>query len=269
MQNRQVFFVKRPVGEVTPDCFELRDAAVPEPGDGEVLIRNIYLSCDPYMRGQMASSGYRRGQFEPGTLMPARVVGQVTASRRSGFAEGDYVWGFLGWELYTCHPAEAELWHIDPAHGPISHGISVLGMPGLTAYAGMMNIGKAQPGETVFVSAASGAVGQVAGQLGRIAGARVVGSAGSAAKVAHIRDALGFDAGFNYREVDSIGAALDEHVAELGESALGHEGNHLVDDLADVVAATTVRRHRVSTKEGAHDGDGMLTIGTAQHRETA
>ncbi|MDE0809811.1 MAG: NADP-dependent oxidoreductase, partial [Alphaproteobacteria bacterium] len=154
MQNRQVIFVKRPVGEVTSNCFDLRDAETPEPADGEVLIRNIYLSCDPYMRSQMdENNGYARGAFGLGNVMPARVVGQVVQSRRAGFAEGDFVWGFFAWELYTCHPAGAELWHVDPAHGPISHGISVLGMPGLTAYAGMMNIGKVQPGETVFVSA--------------------------------------------------------------------------------------------------------------------
>lgn len=210
MQNRQVIFVKRPIGEVTLDCFDLRDAAIPKPADGEVLIRNIYLSCDPYMRGQMGESGYSRGPFQLNNVLPARVVGQVVQSRRAGFNEGDFVWGFLAWELYTCHPANAELWHIDPEHGPISHGISVLGMPGLTAYAGMMKYGKAKPGETVFVSAASGAVGQVAGQLGRIAGARVVGSAGSDAKVDHMKGILGFDAAFNYRKVPSIAAGLDE-----------------------------------------------------------
>ena len=105
MQNRQVIFVKRPVGEVTSDCFELRAAETPEPADGEVLIRNIYLSCDPYMRSQMdENSGYARGAFGLGNVMPARVVGQIVKSRRKGFADGDFVWGFFAWELYTCHP---------------------------------------------------------------------------------------------------------------------------------------------------------------------
>jgi NADPH-dependent curcumin reductase CurA len=229
MQNRQVIFVKRPVGEVTPDCFELRDAETPEPADGEVLIRNIYLSCDPYMRSQMdENSGYARGAFGLGNVMPARVVGQIVKSRRAGFSEGEFVWGFFAWELYTCHPADTELWHIDPAHGPISHGVSVLGMPGLTAYAGMMNIGKVQPGETVFVSAASGAVGSVAGQLGRIAGARVVGSAGSEVKVAHMTDVLGFDAAYNYRDVE-IGTALDEHCPDGIDVYFDNVGGETLD----------------------------------------
>ncbi len=208
MRNRQVIFAKRPEGEATRDCFELRDGAARDPEEGEVLIRNIYLSCDPYMRGQMGESGYSRGPFALGAPLPARVVGQVVASRRDGFSEGDFVWGFLAWEQFTCQPADMPLWHIDPANGPISHGISVLGMPGLTAYAGMLKYGKVQPGETVFVSAASGAVGSVAGQLARIAGARVVGSAGSGGKIAHITEVLRFDAGFNYKETE-VGAALD------------------------------------------------------------
>ncbi|MEC8201415.1 MAG: NADP-dependent oxidoreductase [Pseudomonadota bacterium] len=228
MQNRQVLFVKRPVGAVTPDVFELLDAAVPEPTDGEVLVRNIYLSCDPYMRGQMGESGYSRGPFELGLPLPARVVGQVEKSRRDGFAEGDYVWGFLAWAHYSCQPADMPLWHVDPAHGPISHGISVLGMPGLTAYAGMLKYGKAQPGETVFVSAASGAVGSVAGQLGRIAGARVVGSAGSDAKVAHMKDVLRFDEAFNYKELD-IGTALDKHCPDGIDVYFDNVGGETLD----------------------------------------
>lgn len=229
MQNRQVIFAKRPSSEVTPDCFELRDATVPDVQEGEVLIRNLYLSCDPYMRGQMDLNSNKRGPFQLDAVMPARVVGQVVDSRREGYCAGDFVWGFLGWELYTRHPAGAELWHIDPDHGPISHGISVLGMPGLTAYAGMLGIGKPQPGETVFVSAASGAVGQVAGQLARIAGARVVGSAGSDAKVAHIQDRLRFDAAFNYRDVASVGAGLDEHCPDGIDVYFDNVGGETLD----------------------------------------
>ena len=99
MDNRQVLFVKRPHCAVTPDCFDFRDGPVAAPQDGEVLIRNIYLSCDPYMRGQMGESGYSRGPFALNAPLPARVVGQVVTSRRDGFSDGDYVWGFLAWEL--------------------------------------------------------------------------------------------------------------------------------------------------------------------------
>ena len=228
MDNRQVLFVKRPDGAVTPDCFDFRDGPVPEPREGEVLIRNIYLSCDPYMRGQMGESGYSRGPFAIKAPLPARVVGQVVTSRREGFYNGDYVWGFLAWELYTCHPADAALWKISPEHGPISHGISVLGMPGLTAFAGMTKYGKPQPSETVFISAASGAVGSVAGQLGRLAGARVVGSAGSDQKVTHIKDKLRFNNAFNYKTME-IGAALDEHCPDGIDVYFDNVGGETLD----------------------------------------
>jgi NADPH-dependent curcumin reductase CurA len=208
--NRQVLLAKRPSGPVTPDCFALRDAAVPAPGPGQVLVRNLFLSCDPYMRGRMAagSGGYASG-FALGEPVPARVVGQVLASRDGGFVPGDYVWGFMRWEHYSLVADAATLYRIDPSLGPVSHAISVLGMPGRTAEVGMLELGRPRAGDTVFVSAASGAVGQIAGQLAKAAGARVIGSAGSDAKVRHVVDVLGFDDAFNYRTVASPGEALD------------------------------------------------------------
>ena len=213
-RNRQVCFARVPEGAVTESCFALRDGPVPDPGPGQVLVRNLYLSCDPYMRGRMAGGpGYAAG-FELDQPIPARAVAQVAVSHHPDFQAGDFVWDFLRWEEYTLVTNVATLRHIDPTLGPVSHAISVLGMPGLTAEVGMLEIGRPQPGETVFVSAASGAVGQIAGQLARCAGARVVGSAGSDAKVDHIVRRLGFDAGFNYRTVDSLDAALLEHCPE-------------------------------------------------------
>ena len=209
--NRQVCFARVPEGPVTEACFALRDAPMPEVRDGQVLVRNLYLSCDPYMRGRMAGgSGYAAG-FELGQPIPSRAVGVVVDSRHEAFHEGDFVWDFLRWEEYTLVGNPDTLRCIDPALGPISHAISVLGMPGLTAEVGMLKIGRPQPGETVFVSAASGAVGQIAGQLARAAGARVVGSAGSDAKVDHVVRRLGFDAAFNYRTAGSLDDALLEH----------------------------------------------------------
>jgi NADPH-dependent curcumin reductase CurA len=209
--NRQVCFARVPDGPVTEECFALRDAPIAEPGPGQVLVRNLYLSCDPYMRGRMSGrSGYAAG-FELGEPIPARAVGQVAASRHEAFQPGDFVWDFLRWEAYTLVTDPATLRRVDPSLGPVSHAVSVLGMPGLTAEVGMLEIGRPRPGETVFVSAASGAVGQIAGQLARAAGARVVGSAGSDAKVEHIVRRLGFDAAFNYRTVGSLDAALVAH----------------------------------------------------------
>ena len=209
MNNQRVEFVQRPQGAVTPACFALRDAAMPDLAKGDVLIRNIYLSCDPYMRGRMPASAAQ--PFALDAAIPARVVGQVAQSRNGDFAPGGFVWGFLGWELFTLVPGGTGLRPIDLALGPLSNAVSVRGMPGLTAHIGIVDIGRPKAGETAFVSAASGAVGQVAGQLARLKGCRVVGSAGSAAKIAHIVDTLGFDAAFNYKTVDSIGAALDDH----------------------------------------------------------
>jgi len=207
--NTQVCLASYPKGAVRPDNFFLRQVDVPTPGPGEVLVRNIYLSCDPYMRGRMSGgAGYAAG-FALDQPIPARVVGEVVDSRQADFSVGDLVWDFLRWENYTLVRDVSNLRKIDPALGPISHAISVLGMPGKTAEVGMLEIGKVQRGETVFVSAASGAVGSVAGQLARAAGARVVGSAGSADKVAHCLEKLGFDAMFSYRE-EPVGIALDK-----------------------------------------------------------
>jgi NADPH-dependent curcumin reductase CurA len=213
MQNRRIFFVQPPKGPVTPACYDVRDEPVPEPQDGDVLVRNIYLSCDPYMRGRMGGTANYPGSrdFPLDEVIPARVVGQVAESRNRKFKKGDFVWGFLGWELYSLAKGGGDLRVVDPSLGPISHAITVIGMPGLTARVGILDIGKPKPGETAFISAASGAVGSVAGQIAKQAGCTVVGSAGSDRKVRHIVDVLGFDAAFNYKTVPSIGAALDEH----------------------------------------------------------
>jgi len=154
-----------------------------------------------------AGSGYASG-FGLGLPVPARVVGQVRDSRDPRLAAGDYVWGFMRWELYSLVDDPGTLYRIDPTLGPVSHAISVLGMPGRTAEVGMLELGRPKPGETAFVSAASGAVGQIAGQLAKAAGARVIGSAGTDAKVRHVVDVLGFDDAFNYR-VEQPAAALD------------------------------------------------------------
>jgi len=207
--NRQVLLAARPSGAVTQDCFAIEDSPIPALQPGQLLVRNLFLSCDPYMRGRMAAGpGYAAG-FALGEPVPARVVGQVLESRDARFVAGDYVWGFMRWELYSMVGDPSTLYRIDPALGPVSHAISVLGMPGRTAEVGMLELGRPQPGETVYVSAASGAVGQIAGQLAKAAGARVIGSAGSDAKVRHVIDALGFDDAFNHRTVTSPGDALD------------------------------------------------------------
>ena len=157
-----------------PADFEVVEAAMPYPGESEVLVRGIYLSLDPYMRGRISGARSYAKPVEVGAVMEGRVVGEVIRSHDPGFREGEFVLGGYGWQLYSAVPA-AGLLKLDPAEAPLSTALGVLGMPGLTAYVGLSEIGQPQRGETVVVSAASGAVGAVAGQLAKRAGARVIG----------------------------------------------------------------------------------------------
>lgn len=208
--NTRIVLVKRPVGWVDESCFAVESCAEPDCGAQDVLLQSLYLSTDPYLRGRMnAGPSYAPG-FELGEPIVSRVVARVLASAHPRFAAGDLVWGFLPWALRSVAPRGEGLQRIDAALGRPSHFISALGMPGLTAWVGAIDIGRPMPGDTVFVSSAAGAVGQLAGQFARRAGARVVGSAGSDDKVAYLLGRCGFDAAFNYRRVD-LDEALREH----------------------------------------------------------
>jgi len=206
-RNRQVLLKRRPVGQPAPEDFAIVEAPLPEPADGQVLLRGLYLSLDPYMRGRISGAKSYARPVELGAVIEGRVVGRVAASRHPGFREGDYAYGGYGWQLYSAVPGD-DCMKLDPTEAPISTALGVLGMPGLTAYVGLSDIGKPQAGETVVVSAASGAVGAVAGQLARRQGARVVGIAGGADKCRYVKDELGFDAALDHRAAD-LGAALD------------------------------------------------------------
>jgi hypothetical protein len=205
--NRQVLLKRRPTGTPTIGDFELAEAPVPDLGDGEVLVRGIYLSLDPYMRGRISAARSYAKPVEVGAVMEGRVAGQVVSAREPSFREGDYVLGGYGWQLYSAVPAQGLL-RLDPAQAPLSTALGVLGMPGLTAYVGLNEIGRPQRGETVVVSAASGAVGAVVGQLVKRAGARAVGIAGGADKCHYVEGELGFDACIDHRSAD-LGGALD------------------------------------------------------------
>lgn len=206
-QNRQVLLKSRPTGMPTTADFAIADSPMPDPAEGEVLVRGIYLSLDPYMRGRISAARSYAKPVEIGGVMEGRVVGQVARSRDPAFREGDYVVGGFGWQLYSAIPGKGLL-KLDPAEAPLSTALGVLGMPGLTAYVGLSEIGRPQQGETVVVSAASGAVGAVAGQLAKQAGARVVGIAGGADKCSCVEAELGFDTAIDHRTAD-LGAALD------------------------------------------------------------
>ncbi|MBV8336017.1 MAG: NADP-dependent oxidoreductase [Alphaproteobacteria bacterium] len=206
-RNRQVLLKRRPTGAPTPADFDIVDGPMPDPGEGEVLVRGIYLSLDPYMRGRISGARSYAKPVEVGAVMEGRVVGQVVRSCDPGFREGDFVLGGYGWQAYSAVPG-AGLLQLDPAEAPLSTALSVLGMPGLTAYIGLSEIGRPQRGETVVVSAASGAVGAVAGQLVKRSGARVVGIAGGADKCRYVEAELGFDACIDHRAAD-LDRALD------------------------------------------------------------
>jgi hypothetical protein len=206
-RNRQVLLKRRPIGAPTTADFEIAEGPIPDPGDGEAVVRGIYLSLDPYMRSRISGVRSYAKPVDIGAVMEGRVVGQVVRSRDPGLREGDYAYGGYGWQLYSTVPAK-DLIKLDPNAAPLSTALGVLGMPGLTAYVGLSEIGRPQRGETVVVSAASGAVGAVVGQLAKRAGARVVGIAGGADKCRYVEGELGFDACFDHRSPD-LGAALD------------------------------------------------------------
>jgi NADPH-dependent curcumin reductase CurA len=207
-RNRQVLLQRRPTAAPTPADFAIADAPLPDPAKGEVLVRGIYLSLDPYMRGRISGVRSYARPVEVGAVMEGRVVGEVAHSRDPNFREGDFVLGGSGWQLYSAVSGQGLL-KLDPAEAPLSTALGVLGMPGLTAYVGLDEIGRPQRGETAVVSAASGAVGAVVGQLAKRAGARVVGIAGGADKCRWVEAELGFDACLDHRSAD-LGAALDQ-----------------------------------------------------------
>lgn len=204
--NRQVLLKRRPNGMPVPEDFAIVDAPLPEPGDGQVLLRGIYLSLDPYMRGRISGQRSYAKPTELGEVIEGRVVGQVMRSRSSDFQEGDIAFGGYGWQTYSAVDGKG-LTKLDPAAAPISTALGILGMPGLTAYAGLKTIGQPKAGETVVVSAASGAVGAVVGQLAKRTGCRVAGVAGGADKCRYVTDELGFDACLDHR--GDLATALD------------------------------------------------------------
>src|SRR3954453_3275920 len=160
--NRQILLKSRPAGEPTEANFALVEAPIPEPGPGQFLARTLYLSLDPYMRGRMAEGPSYAPPAELGRPMPGGTVGQVVRSHHPGFAEGDYVLGYWGWQDYGVSDGSG-VRRLDPAEAPLSYALGILGMPGMTAYVALLDVGRPRPGETVVVSAASGAVGSGVG----------------------------------------------------------------------------------------------------------
>ncbi|MFI1763104.1 NADP-dependent oxidoreductase [Streptomyces sp. NPDC020800] len=209
MTNREWHLLSRPVGWPRPEDFALVEAPVPAIGEGQVLVRNKYLSVDPYMRGRMSAAKSYAAPFELGKVMQGGAVGEVVESRAEGIAAGDHVLHFFGWREYAALDAQHAV-KVDPAAAPLSTYLGVLGMTGLTAYAGLLRTASFKEGDVVFVSGAAGAVGSQVGQIAKLKGAsRVIGSAGSDEKVKLLLEEYGFDAAFNYKN-GPVGEQLRE-----------------------------------------------------------
>ena len=233
MKNRQVLLASRPAANVVPENFRVVDAEAPRPGAGEVLVRNEWLSLDPYMRGRMSDAKSYVKPVDVGGLMVGQTVGEVIESQDPAFKPGDKVLTSLGWQL--CGVAKArELVKVDASKVPASYYLGVLGMPGMTAWFGLREIGQPKAGETLVVTAASGAVGSVVGQLGKAMGCRVVGVAGGKAKCDYVVNELGFDACVDYKAgklAEDIRAACPKGVDVLFENV----GGEILDTLLAVM----------------------------------
>jgi len=198
---RRIVLASRPVGDPKPSDFRLEEFPVPEPGPGQVLLKTKWLSLDPYMRGRMSDAPSYAKPVGIDEVMEAGTVSEVVASNNGKYQKGDIVLGRAGWQTHMVSNG-AGLMKLDPKLAPVQTALGVLGMPGMTAYTGLAEIGKPQAGETVVVSAASGAVGSIVGQIAKIKGARAVGIAGGTEKCKYVKDALGFDDCVDHRASD-------------------------------------------------------------------
>lgn len=231
--NRKISLASRPAGMPTLDNFEIADAEMPEPQAGEILIRTLYLSVDPYMRGRMSERKSYIPPFAVHEVITGGGIGEVVESRSDAFQPGDIVAGQLGWQLYsTAQPAQAGIRKVDPTLAPVTTALGVLGMPGLTAYFGLLDIGQPAAGETVVVSGAAGAVGTLVCQIAKLKGCRVVAIAGSDEKNRYLTGELGVDAAINYKTSTDMKAALREACPEGVDVYFDNVGGEISDFVA-------------------------------------
>jgi len=240
MQNKQILLNSRPAGMPTTDNFKIEETGMPEPKAGEVLLRTLYLSVDPYMRSRMNDRKSYVPPFALNEVITGGVVAEVIDSRAPNFQAGDIVMGMLGWQLFSVAKAE-ELHKVDPKMAPITTALGVLGMPGLTAYFGLLDICNPQAGETVVVSGAAGAVGTTVCQLAKIKGCRVVGIAGSDEKNAYLLNELQVDAAINYKTED-----MREALAAACPQGIDIYFDNVGGDISDAVLLQINKGARIS-----------------------
>jgi NADPH-dependent curcumin reductase CurA len=260
--NRQVLLKSRPDGAPGLDNFELVHRPLRQPGDGEVLMRNRYLSLDPYMRGRMSAAKSYAKPVEIGEPMVGSTVGEIVVSRNAKFVAGDTVLGYGGWQDYAISGGVG-LRKLDPAAAPVTTALGVLGMPGMTAYAGLLEIGQPKPGETVVVAAASGAVGSVVGQIANIKGCRAVGIAGGADKCRYVVQELGFAACVDHRaanfarQLEAVcPAGIDVYFENVG-GAVQQAVWPLLNDFARIPVCGLIAQYNATTPM---PGPDMLSV---------
>jgi hypothetical protein len=247
MQNKEIRFVSRPTGMPTRDNFQIVESDVPKPGEGEVLLRTNYISVDPYLRGRMREGRSYVPPFQLGDVLVSGALAEVVESRSPKLQRGDLVAGdILPWQLYTVAPAEA-LHKIDPALAPPTIALGVLGMPGLTAYFGLLEIGKPKEGETVVVSGAAGAVGGVVCQIAKIKGCRVIGITGSEEKNRYLLDELGIAAALSYKNASGYKTAseLRRELQELCPRGVDVYFDNVGGDVSDAVIPLIAKGARI------------------------
>jgi NADPH-dependent curcumin reductase CurA len=223
MESTQITFAARPGGEPDDRCFKTEVVALPEPGDGQVLLRTIYLSLDPYMRGRMSTARSYAAPMEIGDVVVGGTVCEVVDSRADDLPVGALVLSYSGWQTHSIADARA-VRRLDPTAAPVSTALGVLGMPGFTAYAGLLEIGRPKEGETVVVAAATGPVGSAVGQIAKVKGARAVGIAGGPEKCAALRDEFGFDVALDHRSpsfAEELKAAVPDGIDVYFENVGG------------------------------------------------
>jgi NADPH-dependent curcumin reductase len=223
VRQTQIRLARRPEGEPTDDCFSVVERDVPEPAEGQLLLRVLYLSLDPYMRGRMSAAESYAAPVEVGDVMVGGTVCEVVTSRHPDWRDGDLVLSYSGWQTHALSDGTG-LRRLDPSAAPPSTALGVLGMPGFTAYAGILEIGRPQPGDIVGVAPATGPVGSAVGQIARIKGARAVGIAGGPDKCRALLEEFGFDAAVDHRSgsfVDDLAAATPDGVDVYFENVGG------------------------------------------------
>ncbi|SHN23152.1 NADP-dependent oxidoreductase [Gracilibacillus kekensis] len=239
--NKQILLAKRPEGTPDKDTFKIVETEIKKPGDGEILIRTIYVSVDPYMRGRMVDAPSYVPPYQLDDVLGGGAIGEVVESKSQRFAQGDIVIGSYGWQSYY-KAKEDEVRKIDKDIAPISTHLGILGMPGLTAYFGLLDIGKPKEGETVVISGAAGAVGSVVGQIAKIKGARVIGIAGTDEKNQYLKEELHFDEAINYKTTSN----LQEDIAKACPNGVDVYFDNVGGEISDAVHANLNKYARIS-----------------------